>query len=125
MPKNKIYCSVCRVSFVYREEVSTEKVVICPVCGARLEIVAVSPEIEARRLPQDPQEEIYDRVHNFADLKGYVFGPEKEEVMEGLLQKNELYGDFFCPCRFDNIPENICPCLETRRNQVRKEGSCL
>jgi len=125
MAKNKIFCEVCRVSFVYREEATLQKRVVCPICGATLEITAVTPEIEARRLPREPREEIFDRVENYASLKGYVFGPEKEEVMEGLLQKNELFGDFFCPCRFDNIPENICPCLETRMNQVRKEGSCL
>ena len=37
----------------------------------------------------------------------------------------EAHGDFFCPCKFDNIPENICPCLETRSNRVIKEGMCF
>ena len=58
-------------------------------------------------------------------MKGYIFDENKEDIMEGLLEKWRLFGDFYCPCRFDNIPENICPCLETRQNAVKKEGSCL
>lgn len=120
-----IYCPVCRVNFKPKEALKPGAVVICRVCGARMEVLQVEPEIEARKYPQEPGEEIYDRVNTFAELKGYVFKDTKKLVMDGLLQKKEEYGDFFCPCRFDNIPENICPCLETRQNQVKKEGMCL
>lgn len=122
---HKVYCPVCRVNFPVREELETGQQVICPVCGARLEITATQPEIKSRKYPQTPDEEIADRVDTFARLKGYVFKETKDEVMAGLKQKKERYGDFYCPCRFDNVPENVCPCLETRRGDVRKNGSCL
>lgn len=122
--KHKIYCEVCRVSFLYRDEVEKGKVVICTVCGAELEITAVEPEIKASRYPQDPETEIRNRSENFARLRGYTFNEDKELVLEGLVGKNELYGDFYCPCRFENIPEHICPCLPTRSNEVRKLGHC-
>ncbi len=125
--KNKIYCPVCQIKFIYREPVKKGEAVICPICGAKLEITggAADGEIPAKIYPQNPEEEIRERVDTFASLKGYVFSEDKELVMEGLLEKKEKYGDFFCPCRIENIPENVCPCLKTRHNEVRKEGHCF
>ncbi len=123
--KNKIYCSVCRVNFNYREEVSPGMQLICPICGARLEIMEVTPEITARRFPQEPAAEIDDRIETYARLKGFVFNEDKNLVREGLLQKNTEHGDFYCPCRFENVPENVCPCLDTRKGEVKREGKCL
>ncbi|MFX4262291.1 ferredoxin-thioredoxin reductase catalytic domain-containing protein [Pelotomaculum propionicicum] len=122
---NKIMCPVCQVAFMAKEPPAEKGTVLCPVCGAKLEITAFSPEIMVRKFPQDPEVEIRERVDNFARLKGYIFNEDKELVMEGLLQKKEKYGDFFCPCKIENIPENICPCLETRRGRVQKEGMCF
>lgn len=122
---NKVLCPVCLVPFIIKNPPADNAAVLCPVCGAKLEITATVPEIMVRKFPQEPQVEISERVDNFAGLKGYVFSEDKELVMEGLLQKKEKYGDFFCPCKIENIPENICPCLETRRGRVLKEGMCF
>ena len=122
--KHKIYCNVCRVSFIYNGELEKGQVVICTVCGAELKISAVEPEVEAVRLSTDPETEIRKRSENFARLRGYTFNEDKELVLDGLVGKNKLYGDFYCPCRFENISENVCPCLETRMNEVRKTGHC-
>jgi hypothetical protein len=122
---NKVFCPVCLVSFIAKEPLKEKDTVLCPVCGAKLEITATSPEITARRFPQAPDMEIRERVENFARIKGYVFNDDKESVIDGLLRKNEVHGNFYCPCKFDNIPENICPCLETRMNRVQKEGMCF
>ncbi len=122
--KNKIYCEVCRLSFVYQGELKPGQVVMCSICGAELEINEVKPEVDASRFLQDPETEIRRRADNFARLRGYIFNEDKELVIEGLVDKHNLYGDFYCPCRFENIPENVCPCLETRMNEVRKLGHC-
>lgn len=125
--KNKIYCPVCQIHFLYREAPEEGRVVICPICGAKLEITgdAAEGEIPSRKYPQSPEEEIRERVDTYAKLKGYVFSEDKELVMEGLLEKREKYGDFYCPCRLEHIPENVCPCLKTRHNDVKKEGHCF
>lgn len=123
--ENKIYCPVCRLSFLSKEVLTPGLVLLCPICGAKVEITALEPEITSRKLPQEPRTEIYERVDNYARLRKYTFDENKEMIMEGLLAKNEKYGDFYCPCRFDNIPENICPCLETRQGAVRRDGTCL
>ena len=125
--KNKIYCPVCQIKFLYRETAKEGMTVICPICGAKLEITGSSDneEIPARKYPQPPEEEIRQRVDMYAKIQGYVFNEDKELVMEGLLEKKEKYGDFFCPCRIENVAENVCPCLKTRRNDVKKEGHCF
>lgn len=122
--KHKIYCEVCRVSFIFKGDLEKGQVVICTVCGAELEIMALPPAVEAIRLRQDPETEIRNRSENYARLRGYTFNEDKELVIDGLIGKEKLYGDFYCPCRFENIPENVCPCLETRMNEVRKMGHC-
>ncbi len=123
--KVKIYCEVCRISFIHKGEIAAGQEVVCSVCGAELKIDQVEPQIKASRFIEDPDKEIRRRSENFAGLRGYVFNEDKELVLEGLLEKNRRYGDFYCPCRYDNIPENVCPCLATRMNEVRKLGHCF
>jgi lysine biosynthesis protein LysW len=123
--RSSITCPVCGVAFVYQDTSEPGTVVICPVCGAKIEVAAVTPEFQVRKLLQEPEVEISERVENFARLRGYVFNEDKELFIKGLLNKKSRYGDFFCPCRYQNIPENLCPCLDTRSGRVRKEGRCL
>jgi lysine biosynthesis protein LysW len=123
--KNSITCPVCGVAFSYQDEPEVGAVLICPVCGAKIEVAAVAPAFQIRKLLQEPEVEIVERIENFARLRGYVFNEDKELFIEGLLTKKNRYGDFFCPCRYQNIPENLCPCLDTRSSRVRKDGRCL
>ncbi len=122
--RNKIYCEVCRIAFIHKGDIELGQEVECVVCGAELKIKALEPEIKASRFIADPATEISRRAENFARLRGYTFNEDKELVLEGLVDKLNMYGDFYCPCRFENIPENVCPCLETRMNEVRKTGYC-
>jgi len=124
--RRKVYCPVCQVNFISKEHLTLGDEVICTVCGAKLEITNTDQEVlESKRYPMDPEKEIRERVDTFAKLRRYTFNEDKEDLIEGLLEKYRTYGDFYCPCRFDNIPEHVCPCLETRQNAVKKEGQCL
>lgn len=122
--KSKIYCEVCLLSFVYKGDIEPGSEVMCTICGAELKVDEVEPEVKASRLPQAPEKEILTRIDNYARLRGYTFNEDKDLVYEGLVEKHKLYGDFYCPCRFENIPEHVCPCLPTRMNEVRKLGHC-
>lgn len=123
--RHKIACEVCRADFMYTGEPAVGMSITCTVCGARLEVIGVHTGVQARRYLQAPALEIRERAENFAQLRGYRFDEMKEPILEGLLTKHRRFGDFYCPCRFDNVPEHICPCLETRMGQVRKTGRCL
>jgi ferredoxin-thioredoxin reductase catalytic subunit len=111
--------------FPIQRRKATWKKIVCPVCGAVLELVEENGTIKAQR-PSDlsPEEEITQRIENFARLRGYHFNEMKKPLIEGLLKKYERFGDFYCPCKIDNIPENVCPCLETRQGSVEKNGRC-
>lgn len=123
--KSKILCPVCQVGFPAPEGLQKGDTLICPVCGAALTIETPGGEdTGVGKTPQAPWDEITKRVDNFARIRHYVFKDTKDLVLEGLMQKKDAYGDFYCPCRLENVPENICPCLETRMNRVLKEGSC-
>jgi len=121
----KILCPVCQVSFVLREEKGGGEDVICPVCGAVL-IISIEGEKHRLERPPDmePEVEIRRRMDNFANFRKYHFNQLKDPLVEGLLAKRERFGDFYCPCKIDNIQENICPCLETRMGSVERNGKC-
>ena len=68
--KHKIYCEVCMVSFIYRDEIEKGKVVVCTVCGAELEVTKTEPEVKAARFEQDPETEIRNSAENYARLRG-------------------------------------------------------
>ena len=38
-------------------------------------------------------------------------------VFEGLLRNKEKHGAYYCPCKLDKTPENICPCDEMQEKQ--------
>ncbi|MEN3202773.1 MAG: ferredoxin-thioredoxin reductase catalytic domain-containing protein [Atribacterota bacterium] len=125
MSAEKMLCPVCQVAFLVKEEKIPGKKIICPVCGAVL-ILEKERDFWVLKRPKDmtPEEEIRSRVENFARLRGYYFNEMKEPLIEALLKKYERYGDFYCPCKIDNIPENVCPCLETRQGSVERNGRC-
>lgn len=124
MNQNKIYCPVCQVSFLQKETMTKGKIIICPVCGAKLELTQIEPEIIAQKVVQQPLDEIIERIEAFAKLRNFTFNEDREDLVAGLLKKKETYGDFYCPCRFENTPENICPCHQTRMGFVQKNGNC-
>ncbi len=44
--KHKIYCEVCQVSFIHKGELAAGAAVICTVCGAKLEVIELEPEVK-------------------------------------------------------------------------------
>ncbi|HSV32093.1 MAG TPA: ferredoxin-thioredoxin reductase catalytic domain-containing protein [Atribacteraceae bacterium] len=123
--REKILCPVCEVSFLIKEEKAAGKPTICPVCGA----ILIMKESQgnwflSRPAGMEPATEIRQRMDNFARLRGYHFNDMKDPLVEGLLKKRERFGDFYCPCKIDNIQENVCPCLETRMGSVERDGRC-
>ena len=33
-------------------------------------------------------------------------------TIEGLRRNYKKYGEAYCPCKIEHIPDNICPCVE-------------
>ena len=53
-----------------------------------------------------------------------VLNDDKElvkEIQQRLDENKKKYGQRYCPCRLEHIPDNICICKEFRE---QKEGIC-
>jgi hypothetical protein len=44
-------------------------------------------------------------------------------IQNGLLKKYKRFGNFYCPCKLQNIPENICPCKDHLK-EIEANGIC-
>ncbi|MGD9962864.1 MAG: ferredoxin-thioredoxin reductase catalytic domain-containing protein [Thermoplasmata archaeon] len=120
----RVYCPVCQAGFRFIDGWREGYVVVCPICGQRLTLRQGADGWTGDRVDSGTEREIRDRVENFAELRGYRFSELKEEMIEGLLGKQKLFGDFYCPCRMMHTPEYQCPCKPTRGGDVEKDGRC-
>ncbi len=41
-------------------------------------------------------------------------------IIDALKRNHQKYGESYCPCKVDRIPDNICPCKE-----YRDTGKCI
>lgn len=76
-------------------------------------------------------EELYRRLKNIQEEKGYFFNKDMDQTMfllDGLITNRERYGYLSCPCRLAKEDREadrdiICPC-EYREPDVKEYGSC-
>ncbi|NLI70741.1 MAG: hypothetical protein GX364_07765 [Firmicutes bacterium] len=122
--RGKIKCPVCRETLELKEGALAADRVVCTACGSQLELKDRGSQLEAKRWPQPPEEEIRGRIDTFARLKGLEVSDRKERIIAGLIKKFENFGDFYCPCRLENNADNVCPCKETRENLLTREKCC-
>lgn len=120
----RVYCPVCQAKFRFDPGWKEGDIVVCPICGQKLKLRLSGKEWVGDRPEKGAEKEIRDRVDEYARLKGYVFNDMKEELLEGLLAKNKRFGDFYCPCRMEHVPEFMCPCKPTRGGDVERNGKC-
>ena len=112
----------CRVCGEYLE--SGDSTVTCINCGTKSRIVRSEGGWIAASAVGDREVELRERVEEFARLRNYGFSDFKERVIQALLKKQEIYGDFYCPCKAKTVLENVCPCKETREGDVELNGKC-
>jgi ferredoxin-thioredoxin reductase catalytic subunit len=54
----------------------------------------------------------------YAQAVGALVNPAYAEcILEGLEAAREKLGDYYCPCKLDKTPENICPCQEMAKTK--------
>jgi len=121
---DRVYCPVCLAKFRFAEGWKEGSVVICPICGQRLVLRKSADGWVGDRVDKGTEKEIRDRIEEFAKLRGYVFNEVKEDIVEGLVGKQKRFGDFYCPCRMEHVPEYQCPCKPTRGGDVERTGKC-
>ncbi len=76
-------------------------------------------------------EELYEKLKELQEPKGYFFNTDKSlvfDLLEGLLINKDRYGYMACPCRLtlgdrEKDQDIICPCVY-RKPDVVEFGSC-
>jgi len=96
----------------------------CMNCGTKNHVTYHQSELVVEAVPGDPELELRERIEEFARLRNYRFNEFKEPVILALLEKRDKNGDFYCPCKARSVPENVCPCKETRDGDVEQNGKC-
>lgn len=38
------------------------------------------------------------------------------KIKKSLIKNQMIHGDFYCPCQFQKIQDNVCPCKDARLN---------
>jgi ferredoxin-thioredoxin reductase catalytic subunit len=120
----RVYCPVCLAKFRLEAGWKEGSIVICPICGQKLRLAESADGWVGDRADKGTEKEIRERSENFARLRGYEFNDIKEDLIEGLMGKHKRFGDFYCPCRMEHVPEYQCPCKPTRGGDVEKNGRC-
>lgn len=120
----RVFCPVCSARFMPRVNPVEGDVHVCPVCGQKLALRLEGGGWQGERVDKYSDQEILDRVEEFARIRGYAFNEMKAEIIEGLREKRRRFGDFYCPCRLSHEADYQCPCRPTRGGDVEKDGRC-
>ncbi len=70
-----------------------------------------------------------EKIYAYARNKGYVVNENNlENIISGLIENKEEFGDYYCPCRVVRDNENyrksiVCPCVYAPK-EIEKNGKC-
>jgi ferredoxin-thioredoxin reductase catalytic chain len=68
----------------------------------------------------------HEEIEQIAKQRGWCLNSDSsllENVLKALNMKQEKFGEYYCPCRIQRIPENICPC-KWASDEIAKVGHC-
>lgn len=65
-------------------------------------------------------------LKEIAKTKGWKLNPNFRVVQAILKSQNKFHekeGEYYCPCKKEHVPENICPCVNSQ-NEIDADGHC-
>ena len=71
------------------------------------------------------REEISQRLLDYCQEHGYRLSPQKDAIIEELVEMRKLFGDFYCPCQNEISLQAVCICSMTRDGMVEQLGTCF
>ncbi len=80
-------------------------------------------------MEQDIRQILRDKIYTYANTRGYTVNESNlENIIDGLIENKEEFGDYYCPCRvvLDNQHYRkaiVCPCLYAPR-EIERYGRC-
>lgn len=99
-----------------------EKCISCGMCVSHCPVDAIS----VGKVEKERSDLIKNWAETYAKANGFKLNPEEkvvDMVVNGLIMKEEKFGKKYCPCRLENVPENVCPCVY-HKDEVEKDGQC-
>jgi len=117
-------CGFCALKIEEGKAVpDNERCISCGMCAGHCPVDAIS-------VAETKEEEKSGLIKNWADTyarkNSFRLNPREnivDLVIRGLLKKEEKTGKRYCPCRIQNLPENICPCVY-HKDEIKKDGEC-
>jgi len=100
-----------------------EKCISCGMCISHCPVNAIIVE----KIEKEEKHKLIKMwVREYARINGFRANPDEkiqDAIIGGLLAKEEKFGARYCPCRIQNIQENICPCAY-HKDEIEKDGAC-
>lgn len=53
-------------------------------------------------------------IDSAQELDVLIVPSRVNQIAKGLDAKHHKFGEFYCPCNFENTEDNICPCKSFR-----------
>ena len=100
-----------------------EKCISCGMCVSHCPVEAIIVKESGK---YGKHKLIKNWAEEYAKTNGFRANPDDKVinvVIEGLIANQEKLGKRYCPCRIQNIQENICPCVY-HKNEIEKDGEC-
>ncbi|MBI4296723.1 MAG: hypothetical protein HY667_06370 [Chloroflexi bacterium] len=82
----------------------------------------------ARQIETDSEkdlDELRERVRAFCDKAGYELSPQADNILGDIVHMKELFGDYYCSCQTQRLPETVCVCQPVRNGLVDMMESCF
>lgn len=70
-------------------------------------------------------EEITNRLEEFCREHNLKLSPSRRELVRDLVQMKKLWGEYYCPCQTERVPETVCVCTAVKDGLVEVMGACF
>lgn len=89
--------------------------------------------VQRVQIPNEDFDKMKSTVEKIAKVKGWHLNPdirERDYLITALVWNKINKGKQYCPCKVEEIPENVCPCravegkYKSSEDMVKESGSC-
>ena len=70
-------------------------------------------------------EQLRQRVTAFCTEAGYQLSPQADAILRDIVNMKQQFGDYYCSCQPQRLPETVCVCQPVRNGLVKLMGSCF
>lgn len=75
---------------------------------------------------ETPYDVAKSAVESVAKQRNLFIQPDEKRynaIILSLVKNKAKYGEYYCPCRINRTPENVCPCKKME-SDILESGKC-